>query len=130
MASDFTSYLHLYGALPQNVVTGVVRTACIPEEAERLDKILEGWRKAAESFRKIETTEQGIADNNIPVELKMNDKLKKIENDPLFKNSFSTYPSDFKIVEIDKLIAPQRRVSLDYVELLSKRISNNPTMDE
>ena len=130
VSKNFTTYLYLYGALPQQAVTGIVRGSCIPEELENLDKIQNGWRKAIDLFRQIEMSEQGLADNNQPFELEMNSKLNQIQNDPLFKNSFSIYPSDFKMVEIDRLVAPQRRVSLDYIDILTKRLSDNPSLDE
>lgn len=130
MSQQFTSFLHLYAALPQTAVTGIIRGTCIPEELSNLENILKGWKKAVDRFRQIENSEQGSADGNFPEELEMTPKLREIENDPLFKNTFSIYPSDFKTVEIDRLVAPQRRVSLDFVELISKRISDKPTMDE
>jgi len=123
-------FLYLLGAMSQPSIKTIVRGNCISEELENLDSILNRWKKSADLFRKIESEEQGLADNNIPTALELNSKLKEIQNDPLFKNSFSIYPSDFKEVEVDRLIAPQRRVSLDYIDQLSKRIPKNPTMDE
>lgn len=130
MPEQFTSYLHLYGALPQTAVAHIVRGNCIQEELSNLDEILAGWRTAVDLFRQIEVSEQGLADNNMPMDLPITPKLQEIQNNPLFKNSFSVYPSEFKIVEIDRLVAPQRRVSLDHVEVLMNRIPQNPTMDQ
>jgi len=128
--SQYKASLFLYGAIPQVAITSIVRTQCIPEEIQNLPSVVSGWRKAANLFREIESKEQGIADNNLPEEMQSNSKLEKIQNDALFKNSFSIYPSEFKIVEIDKLIATQRHVSLPYIEQLANRISKNPSIDE
>ena len=122
----------LYGAIPQTQVTAIVRGQCIPEEAENLDQIIVGWRKAANLFREIESKEAGIADNNATTELSSehSPKLNHIRNDVLFKNSFSAYSSDFRIVDVEKLIATQRSIDLSYIVQLTPRISKNVTMDE
>lgn len=130
MSEQHTSYLHLIGAMAQPQVTSVVRGTCISEDVQNLDKILTEWKKATELLRKIESQEQGFADNNLPEDLAMTPKLKEIESNPLFKNTFSAVPFEFKLVEIDRLVAPQRRVSLDYVDTLLKRLPQNPTMDD
>lgn len=132
MSQQYKPYLYLYGAMAQAQITGVVRGQCIPEESENLDKIIAGWRKAANLFRDIESKEKGIADNNqsIDMDSKYSSKLEQIQNDDLFKNSFSTYPSDFKMVEVDKLIAVQRNIDLSYIDQLTKRIPKNPSMDD
>lgn len=129
-SGQYKSSLFLYGALPQVAVTSIVRAQCISEETDRLPQIISGWRSAASRFREIEVTEIGIADNIQPENMESHSKLNEIQNDALFKNSFSVYPSEFKIVDIDKLVATQRHVSLPYVEQLSSRISKNPSMDE
>jgi len=121
--------LFLYGAMAKPNVMTIVRNQCIPEETENIEKILTGWQRAATLFRKIEESEKGVADNNFPINIEPNPKLLEIQNDPLFRYGFSIYPSEFKIVEIDNLVAPQRNVSLSYVEELTKRIPKNPTMD-
>lgn len=122
--------LYLYGAMAQSYIATIVRGQCIPEELSNIGRIIEGWRHAAELFRRIESTEQGIADNNQPLDIEMTPRLLEIQNDALFRNTFSTYPSEFKIVEVDNLIAPQRNVSLPYIDSLTQRISSNASMEE
>lgn len=129
MSESYTTYSYLIGAMAQKNITSVVRSNCIPQDSENLEQILSDWRKAIEKFRKIESEQQGLADNNIPTELEMTPKLKEIQDDPLFKNSFSAYPSEFKMIDVDNLIAPQRRVSLDYADQLFKKIPDKPSMD-
>src|SRR2546425_13264169 len=45
-----------------------------------------------------------------------------IAEDPLFQASSSTVPVSFAIVAIDRLVAPQREVNLDYVDVLRGRL--------
>jgi|SRR2546422_579706 len=122
--------LYLFGAMAKAHVQHIIRSQCIPEEIQNIDKIMTGWHHAVELFRNIESREQGIADNNYPFDLELTPKLMEIQNDALFRNSFSTYPSEFKMVEIDNLIAVQRHVSLAYTDMIGKRINTNASLDE
>src|SRR5437764_1043012 len=51
-------------------------------------------------------------------------RLEQIQADPLFQASFSDMPTSFKVVEIDKIVAPQRDVNLDYVSSLAERLTD------
>jgi len=48
----------------------------------------------------------------------------------LFRKTFSILPVSFGLVEVDKLVAPQRTVNLDYVRQLVKRYPKSPSLDE
>lgn len=50
--------------------------------------------------------------------------------DPLFQKTFSTLAIGFAIVEIDKLVAAQRTVNLDYVAKLTGSYPKSPSMKE
>jgi len=130
MSLNDMAVLVLVGAISNSQLTTMVQTRCIPEELEKLEKITEIWQNATKYFRKIETDEAGIADNNIPFDLDLTPKIKEIQGSVQFKNSFTTYPYEFKMVEIDKLIALQRSISETHVDRLSDKISNNPSLDE
>jgi len=75
--------------------------------------------------------EAGVADQIIVEDTPSGilQRLQEIEADPLFLASFSDSPTSFKIVEIDKLVAPQREVNLDYVSTLRSRISSKSVED-
>jgi hypothetical protein len=124
--------LFLYAALPQSQLAAIIRGQCIPEELENLDQIVESWRKSASILREIEVKESGAADESTasPIDAKYSGKLDKIRSNVLFKTSFSTYPSEFRLVDIDKLIAVQRNVDLNYVEQLTQRVSKNIDMEQ
>lgn len=130
MSQNYRPTLYLYGAMAKPQITTLIRGQCIPEESVNLEKILLGWEQASNAFRKIETDEKGVADNSKPTKMDPNPKLDNIQNNPLFKNGFSAYPTDFQMIEIDKLIAVQRQVSLPYIEQLTKRIPQNPSLDD
>ena len=117
-------YRFLMGAMPLNQLTGTVRLMCIPEDIDRLPQISQAWRGASARMVELANEEAGEPDD-IAVEdppAAVRDRLAEIEADPLFKASFSATPTSFKVVEIDKLVAPQRDVNLDYVASLQARI--------
>jgi hypothetical protein len=124
--------LYLYGAMSQAQVTNIVRAQCVPDEIANLEHIISGWRKAANLFREIESKETRAADNIEPLEIdkKYASKLESIRRDALFRNSFSVYPSELKIVALDTIVATQRQVSLPYIDMLTSRISKHPSLDE
>ena len=124
------SYLYLYAAMSKPEISQLTRSFCIDEELKNLSKTLQSWEIAISEFRKIEFQEKEIANSNIPIDINPNPKLNEIENNPLFQKTFSQTPFEFKIVEIDNLVAPQRNVSLGYVEKLTERIPDSPNEDE
>jgi len=123
-------YLYLYGAMSQQEITQIVKGQCIPEDIANLGNIITNWRNATSKFRELESQEQGIVDNNSPLDIEPNPKLVEIQNNPLFQNTFSASPIEFKMVEVDRLIATQRSVSLRYIDEITKRIPNEPSLDE
>src|SRR5579859_7305296 len=128
---EFFRYRYLMGAMQQNLLTATVRQLCIPEDIANLGKITEAWRVASARMAALSQEEAGLQDGiskaNPPSSIQS--KLAGIEQDHLFRESFSAMPTTFKVVEIDKLVAPQREVNLDYVDSIRKRISGKKIED-
>ena len=124
-------YLYLLGAMQQSQLTMTVRLACIPEEIARLPEIVQAWRRASARMLQLTREEAGVTDQIVIEDTPggILKRLQEIEADPLFLASFSDLPTSFKIVEIDKLIAPQREVNLDYVSTLRSRIKSKRVED-
>jgi hypothetical protein len=120
----FYLYRYLMGAMPQNQLTTTVRLMCTDDEQQRLPEIIKAWRGASAKMVQLAANEPGAPDT-ISVE-RMPEafaaRCAEIESDPLFQASFSDMPTTFEVVEIDKLVAPQREVNLDYVAALQERI--------
>lgn len=114
--------LLLFGALTQGEISNYIRLNCIKEEIENIEETLKEWRIASKNFHELIKTEGDIVDSIKIEEInsKFSNKLQEISNDKLFKKTFSALPIDFKMVEIDKLIATQRNVNLDYVQKLKE----------
>lgn len=131
MSSEkFQPYLHLYAAMNQREVDGLVRTYCTKDEITNLPTTLASWQQARTSFEQIQRQEYGIANNPVIVPITQNEKIETLRNDLLFQRSFLNTPFTFGMVEIDTLIAPQRHVYLNYVDEMEQRLSENPTLDD
>lgn len=121
--------LYLYGVSPQPEVVNFLRTQCILKDDVELQQILAEWRSASAAFV---STPLGPAD--LPESARMEDVpssctqlLEKVKQDPLFQKSFSSLPFTFNLVEIDKIVAGQRYVNIDFVDTLVRSIPVNPS---
>jgi hypothetical protein len=117
-------YRFLMGAMQQNLLAQTVRLACIEQEVARLPQITQAWRIASARMTSLAELEPGLPDRIVAVEPppEIRERLQQIGTDPLFQASFSAMPTDFMIIDIDQLVAPQREVNLDYADDLRKRI--------
>lgn len=132
VGTHFFCQQYLFAFATQAEVRHYVRTQTVSEEVNRLAEILEAWREVQPRVADLIAREAGVADTiritEIPVE--QQHKLDNFAADPLFQKTFSQIPTGFGIVEIDKLVAPQRTVNLDYVNRLVAKYPKDPTMDE
>ena len=126
---SFLSYLILYAAYNKKRVSDLIKNKCIEEEYANSGEIFRSWQDATESLRQIETHESGGADNCEIFDISSG-LIEAIRQNPTIKNTFSGHVLDFGMVEVDKIIAPQRQLLLDYVEELTKKIPKNPSEDE
>lgn len=129
-SEEFQPYLHLYAAMNQREVDGLVRAYCTEDEITNLPTTLASWQQARTSFEQIQRQESGIANNPAIVPITQNEKIEALRNDLLFQRSFLNTPFTFGMVEIDTLIAPQRQVYLNYVDEMEQRLPKNPTLDD
>jgi hypothetical protein len=109
-----------------------IRTQAIDEEAQRLPAILGAWEHLQPRVVDLLQTEAGTADSMLVEEIPEEHKsvLEDFASDPLFRKTFANLPTAFGLVEIDKLVAPQRTVNLDYVDRLVALLPKSPSMTE
>lgn len=122
--------LYLYGAGAQPEVVNFLRTQCVFENDSELEAILRDWREAANAFAQEPlnalTSPDSIRVEDVPADY--SNQLEEVSRDPLFSKSFSLLPTSFKLVEIDRIVAGQRYVNMDYVDTLSKTIPKTPNI--
>jgi len=125
----YSSYLLIYGSLTKGQVANIVKNKCIDEERSNIKVISEYWYRARELLRQIETQDSGAAENCETSEI-TSSLIGGINLNPAIKYNFADYVYDFKMVEIDNMIAMQREVLLDYVDELSKKIPKKPSEED
>ena len=125
----FLTYLYLYAAHTKKKVASLVKYKCISEESALLGETMKSWEEATELLRQIEKQESGIADNCETFDISSG-LIEGIKLNPAVTSTFSKHVIEFKMVEIDKVIAVQRQVLLDYVDQLVKKIPKNPSEDD
>jgi hypothetical protein len=118
-----------YGVATLAEVTGMIRSQCTDEEVGNLDTIVTEWREASRRFQELVQRESGLPETIAITEVddSTQSELREIASDTLFRKSFSLLPFEFKMVEIGKLVAPQRLVNLDYVGQLKSALPKDPS---
>jgi len=127
---EYQPYLYLYSAMNKPSVEGLVRSFCSEDEIADLPNTITSWQQARSDLQRIVNQEAGIANNAQTYDIGQNQKLDDLQNDALFRNTFSNNPIEFKMVDIDTLIATQRHVYLDYVNEIENTITANPSTDD
>ncbi len=130
-SQDFLRYRFLMSTMSLNALKAMVRQICVPEDAANLTAITRAWRIASEKMADLSQSEAGLADGISLADppASVLPRLEELRQGHLFRETFSAVPAVFKVVEIDKLIAPQREVHLDYVDDLRKRIPGKKVED-
>lgn len=122
----------LYAYSSQGEIQNHVRTQAHEEESRRLPEILRNWLAIQPHVLMVQQTEAGLAETieTQPIPDEYQAQLSEFAKDPLFAKTFSNFPSSFHLVEVDKLIVPQRTVNLDYVGELRRAVSDPPSFEE
>jgi hypothetical protein len=119
-------HLCLYGAMSQGELKNLLELRSIDSDERKLE-IMDHWKEAAKHFQLLATAESGLTDSIgiTEIESKWAELVRTFSQHPLFKATFSTVPTEFKIVEADKLVASQRTVNLDYVASILSGYQNS-----
>jgi hypothetical protein len=109
----------MYGAVTQIELNNFLEGNSI-DTADRKRELKTSWASAAEVFQQIVNGEVGMPDTIAarPIAAGNEAFLAELQQNPGFLNSFSNYPLSFEEVEIDKLVACQRTVHIDWVDHL------------
>jgi len=129
MAVEGQKIRYLYGATTQPEVINFVRTQCMVRDEAEVQRIVQDWKQAAQRFAAITSFPKVVPESMIVRDLpdEVASLMREIAAEPLFQRSFSMLPMSFGIVEIEKLVAGQRYVNLDYVAKLMKSLPPHPS---
>jgi hypothetical protein len=111
--------LYMYGAVTLSELNTFLDAESIDTD-EQKHEIKARWREAAERFQRLTEAEAGIPDTvaTRPLPPEAADYITQLQKNPALANTFSNFPRTFELVEIDKVVAGQRTVHLDFVEHL------------
>ncbi len=112
----------MYGTLTQGELNTYLELVSADSDNKK-QEIKRSWPAAASAFQQLVATEAGLPESiaTQPLPPEINDYLQRITTDPAFAKTFANYPLSFGYVEIDKLIAGQRTVHLDWVQRLIEK---------
>jgi hypothetical protein len=125
-------YLFLLGSPPVREFTDFVRARSADEIGTDERYLEKEWCGAAERMRELELSESGCADgavlSSLPEEVA---PMAESElSDVRVQRAFRGGPYKWALVELDQLIAYQRRVDLGFVEQIKKAIPRHPTAED
>jgi hypothetical protein len=121
---------YLYAFATQAEVLHHIRTQAIEDEQARLSDIMVSWQQLQPCVAGLAQSEAGESDT-IRVQAVPDDyqpQLQAFAADMLFQKTFSHLLISFALVEVDKLVAPQRTVNLDYTNRLLATYPSEPTL--
>ena len=130
VGTHFFRQRYLFAFATQAELRQYLRTQSSDTVASHHADIMDAWVALQPRIADLMQTEAGLAETielaEIPSEHEAT--VEQYASDPLFEKTFSSLPTGFGIVEIDKLIAGQRAVNLDYVERIVAGLPPNPSM--
>ena len=132
VATHYFRQRYLFAFATQAEVLNHVRTQALEKERERMPEIMVKWRSLQPRVTDLVQKESGQAEaiRVAPIPNEHHSHLETFSCDPLFQKTFSGLPISFKLVEIDKMVAAQRTVNLDYVDRLLSSYPKSPTMQD
>jgi len=132
IGTHFLKQRYLYVFATQSEVTHYIRTQAIPDESARISEFLRKWGELQPRVQQLIQNESGIAESIAVSELPRGHEtqVECYTADKLFNRTFSGLPIVIAMVEIDKLIAAQRTVNLEYVDRLKSSFSRNLGISE
>lgn len=123
-APRFRRLLYMYGAVTQIELNGFLEANSSDTE-ERKREIKPQWRDSAEVFQNVVQAETGLPDTIAirALQTEAANFVEELRGTSAFKETFANFPISFQEVEIDKIVASQRTVHLDFVEQVSAKCS-------
>jgi hypothetical protein len=115
----------MYGAVTQLELKNFLEMVSVDSEP-RKQEIKAAWQGAVSKFEEFRRSEAGKPDSIASQVLQgaQAQRAQELRVDPAFANTFANYPLSFEEVEIDKLVACQRSVHVEYVEHLKARFES------
>ena len=105
-----------------------VQRAVVGGETIARRSLVDAWRAANDVYAELETSEAGIADEveRLPLPKPKAPLAAELEASAHFAPTFDRMPTTIEMVELDKIVVSQRRVTKTFVDALAARLSPRP----
>lgn len=129
---QYSEELFLFAFATQAEVLRHLRSDVALEDRARVAEILDAWSTRQARVTILTEREAGIADRmrTEPLPIEHRAHLERIAKHPLFQKTFQDHPVTFELVEVNKLIAPQRTVNHTYARSVAAALSAPLTLDQ
>jgi hypothetical protein len=121
----------MFALAAKHEVANLLRTQAESSWKTRLPAVLVRWEQVRPSVAQLEFGDSALA-NQVTVEQlpsEFDEIAQRYTTDHRFSTAFGAIPSGIGIVEIDKLVAGQRIVYLEYAESLKARFAGRTSLD-
>lgn len=101
-------------------------------EMKRSNDIMNSWQQAQPYVKTLAENERHIASSiqSNPISSRYKKQLETYASNSLFQKTFPAQKCEFAMVEIDKLVAAQKAVNVDFCTSLIEEMKNNLSMKE
>ncbi|SPH17252.1 hypothetical protein DEA8626_00768 [Defluviimonas aquaemixtae] len=91
--------------------------------------LIDEWRAANDYYGELEEREAGLADSmkQLPISEEMRPHIDAAKKDPRYSRMFDELPTEFEMVELDKLVLFQVRVTRTYSEIRQRMLGRSPS---
>lgn len=105
-----------------------VRRAVIGGEDIDRRSLIDAWRAANDAYFELESEEDGLADTveRRPLPKAMAPLAAELKSSPHFAATFDRMPTTIEMVELDKIVVSQRRVTKTFVDRLAAKLAPHP----
>ncbi|TGN61608.1 hypothetical protein E4L95_09710 [Paracoccus liaowanqingii] len=122
--SDIQREIWLLGQPPLTDFLDYVKKGV--DGGDKIDRrvLVDAWRDANDHYYDLEQHEAGIADTIQCLELpsSLDALAQDLSDHEHFRNTFDRMPTTFGMVELDKIVVSQRRVTLPFVDALASQL--------
>ena len=122
-------HVFLIGRPPIGEFLGFIRTMSVDGQNVDQGKLADEWRQANDHVNALEKAEAGIADDvavsPLPEALQL--LTEQVRNEPSFQTNFRMIPTEFGIIELDRLVVYQKFINLGFVGIIKSTFPEKPT---
>jgi hypothetical protein len=132
LANDFTSNaaaelsetVWLLGQPPLERYLNFARDQTLGGQHLKRSELVDEWRAANDHFYELEQKEAGLADkiDTSSLDPALQPIVDEVKADYRFQHSFDTVPTQFEMVELDKLIVSQLHIDISHGDRLQARL--------